>query len=316
MTIVKRKLIILTDPGQDEAVAILVILGSPDDFEVLGVVATAGNIELDYTEKNARKILELAGRSDIPVFAGCPRPMHRPLVTAAHVHGPTGLDGPDLPEPTMPLQKKHGVDWLVETVMAAEPGTITICSLSPLTNLAMALVREPEIAPRIKEIVMMAGAYFEMGNITPTAEFNIYVDPEAADVVLRSGIKMTMLPLDVTHQMLSTRARLDRFRALGNRCGVAVAEMMTFSEPFDLKKYGWDGAPLHGPCVPAFMLKPDLFQGREINVTVELGSELTMGMSVADYWRITDRPKNVFYVRSGDAAGYYDLIAERLARLP
>jgi purine nucleosidase len=312
----KQKLIILTDPGQDEAVAILVILGSPDDFEVLGVVASAGNVELDYAEKNARKILELAGRSDIPVFAGCPRPMHRPLVTAAHVHGPTGLDGPDLPEPKVPLQAQHGVDWLVETLMAAEPGTITICSLSPLTNLAMALVREPKIAPRIKEIVMMAGAYFEMGNITPTAEFNIYVDPEAADVVLTSGIKQTMLPLDVTHQMRSTKARLDRFRALGNRCGVAAAEMMTFSEPFDLKKYGWDGAPLHGPCVPAYMLKPELFRGRAINVTIETGSELTMGMSVADYWRITDRPRNVFYVRSGDADGYYDLLTERLARLP
>jgi purine nucleosidase len=283
---------------------------------VLGVVASAGNIELDYTEKNARKVLELAGRSDIPVFAGCPRPMHRPLVTAAHVHGPTGLDGPDLPEPRMPLQKQHGVDWLVETLMAAEPGTITICSLSPLTNLAMALVREPKIAPRIKEIVMMAGAYFEMGNITPTAEFNIYVDPEAADVVLRSGIKMTMLPLDVTHQMRSTKPRLERFRALGNRCGVAAAEMMAFSEPFDLKKYGWDGAPLHGPCVPAFMLKPELFTGREINVTVETGSELTMGMSVADYWRVTERPRNVFYVRGGDSNGYYDLLTERLARLP
>jgi purine nucleosidase len=312
----QQKLIILTDPGQDEAVAILVILGSPDDFEVLGIVASAGNVELDFAEKNARKLLELAGRSDIPVFAGCPRPMHRGLVTAAHVHGPTGLDGPELPEPKMPLQAQHGVDWLVETLMAAAPGTITIGSLSPLTNLAMALVREPRIAPRIKEIVMMAGAYFEMGNITPTAEFNIYVDPEAADVVLTSGIKVAMLPLDVTHQMLSTKARLARFRALGNRCGVGAAEMMTFSEPFDLRKYGWDGAPLHGPCVPAFMLKPDLFKGREINVTIETGSELTMGMSVADYWRITDRPRNVFYVRNGDADGYYDLLTQRLARLP
>src|ERR1700716_1608408 len=128
----KQKLIILTDPGQDEAVAILVILGSPDDFDVLGIVASAGNIELDYTEKNARKILELAGRTDIPVYAGCPRPMHRPLVTAAPVHGPTGLAGPHPPEPAMPLQPTHGVDYLVETLMRAEPGTITICSLSPL----------------------------------------------------------------------------------------------------------------------------------------------------------------------------------------
>jgi purine nucleosidase len=311
-----RKIIVTTDPGQDEAAAILAILGSPGDFEVLGIVAAIGNIGLEHTEKNVRKILELAGRTDIPVYAGCPRPMRRTLVTAEHVHGPTGLDGPDLPEPTMPLQAQHGVDYLVDALMAHEPGTITLVTLSPLTNLGLALVKEPAIAGRIREIVMMAGAYFELGNITPTAEFNVYVDPEAADVVLRSGIPIAMLPLDVTHQMLSTPERLARFRALGNRCGKATADMLTFSEPFDLKKYGWGGAPLHGPCVPAFMLRPDLFEGRQVNVTIETGSELTMGMSVVDYWRITDRPKNVFYVRSGDPVGYYDLLIERIGRLP
>jgi purine nucleosidase len=312
----QQKLIILTDPGQDEAVAILVILGSPDDFEVLGIVASAGNIELDFAEKNARKLLELAGRSDIPVFAGCPRPMHRGLVTAAHVHGPTGLDGPELPEPKMPLQAQHGVDWLVETLMAAAPGTITIGSLSPLTNLAMALVREPRIAPRIKEIVMMAGAYFEMGNITPTAEFNIYVDPEAADVVMRSGIPIVMAPLDLTHTVLSLRARIDAIAAIGNRAGAAVAGLLSFSERFDLTKYGSLGAPLHDPCVIAYLLKPGLFRGRLINVSIETGSALTLGMTVADWWQITDRPRNVHYLREADADGFYALLTERLARLP
>jgi len=214
------------------------------------------------------------------------------------------------------LEPSHGVDYLVETLMQSAPGSITICSLSPLTNLGMALVKEPRIAGRIAEIVMMAGAYFEGGNITPAAEFNVFVDPEAADVVLRSGIRITMLPLDVTHQMRSTKARLGRWRSLGNRCGVAAAEMMSFSESFDLKKYGWEGAPLHGPCVAAYLLEPDLFQGRAINVTIETGSALTMGMTVADYWRITDRPPNVFFVRDGDPVGYYELLTERLARLP
>ena len=312
----RRRLIVTSDPGQDQAAAILMILGRPDAFEVLGIVATAGNIGLAHTQRNCRKLLELAGRTDIPVFLGCPRPMRRDLVMAEHVHGPTGLDGPDLPEPAMPLADRHGVDFIIETILAAEPGTVTICSLSPLTNLAMALVQAPAIAPRITEIVMMAGAYFEVGNITPVAEFNVYVDPEAADVVLRSGIGITMLPLDVTHRMLSTPARLARLRALGNRCGVATAEMLAFSEGFDLKKYGWAGAPLHGPCVPAWMLRPDIFSGRTISVAVETGSPLTLGMTVADWWQITDRPRNVFYVRDGDSDAYYDLLTQAIAGLP
>lgn len=312
----KRKLIITTDPGQDQAAALLMILGQPESFEVLGLVATAGNIDIGYTEKNCRKLLELARRTDIPVHVGCPRPMRRTLVMAEHVHGPTGLDGPDLPEPTMPLAEKHGVDFIIDTVRSHEPGSITICSLSPLTNLAMALVKAPDIAARMAEVVMMAGAYFEVGNITPTAEFNVYVDPEAADVVLTSGMKLTMLPLDVTHRMLSTPERLARMRALGNRCGIATAEMLIFSQSFDLDKYGWDGAPLHGPCVPAFMLRPEIFQGRQINVSVETAGTLTQGMTAADWWRITDRPRNVFYVRDGDPVAYYDLLIDSLARLP
>ena len=311
-----RKIIITTDPGQDEAAAILLVLGSPEDFEVVGVVAVAGNVRLDKTQRNTRQILELAGRSDIPVFAGCGRPMHRALVTAEHVHGPEGLDGAMLPEPTMPLQPQHGINFIVETLRAAEPGSITICSLSPLTTLAMAMVQAPDIASRIREIVMMAGAYFEGGNIRVRAEFNVYVDPDAADVVLRSGVPIAMLPLDVTHRMRSTRARLEALGALGNRCGVALAGMLTFSEHFDLQKYGWDGAPLHGPCVPAYMLQPRLFNGRHVNVMVETGSELTMGMTVVDWWRVTDRPVNAFYVRDGDPDGYYALLTERVSRLP
>jgi len=312
----KRKLIILTDPGQDQAAALYMILGAPHVFDVLGIVATAGNIDLSYTTGNCLKLLELAERTDIPVFAGCPRPMAGTLVTAEHVHGPTGLDGPDLPDPVTRIEEEHGVQFIIRTLREEPAGEITICSLSPLTNLAMALVEAPEIAPRIKDIVAMAGAYFEVGNITPTAEFNVYVDPLAADIVLNAGIETTMLPLDVTHRMLSTPERLRAMRELGNCCGVAMAEMLEFSETFDLKKYGWEGAPLHGPCVPAFMLRPDLFEGRHINVSVELSPGLTYGMTVADWWGITDRPKNVFYVRDGRPEDYYTLLLECLATLP
>ena len=310
-----RKLIILTDPGQDQAAAILMILGRRDAFDVLGLVATAGNIHLDHTINNCLKLMELAGRPDIPVFAGCPHPIIRPLVMAEHVHGPTGLDGPDLPQPSIKLQDKHGVDFIIDTIRA-HPGEITICSLSPLTNLAMALRKAPDIAEKIVEIVAMLGAYFEVGNITPSAEFNCYVDPEAADIVLRAGIKTALLPLDVTHKMLSTPERLQAMRAPGNRNGIATAEMLEFSEAFDLKKYGWEGAPLHGPCVPAFMLAPEIFIGRQINVSVELQGTLTAGMTVADWWQITDRPKNAFYVRDGDPVAYYDLLTSALGNLP
>ncbi|MDP1729745.1 MAG: nucleoside hydrolase [Devosia sp.] len=311
-----RKIIIDTDPGQDDAVAILLALASPEDFDVLGIVAVAGNVSLPQNARNALKVVELSGRTEVPVYAGCERPMRRHLVTAEHVHGDTGLNGPGLPEPKIRLKKQHGVDFIVDTLLAHEPGTITLCTLGPLTNIAMALVKAPRIASRIKEIVMMGGAYFEVGNITPAAEFNIYVDPEAADVVMRSGIPIVMAPLDATHMILTTHDRLEKIDAIGNKAGKAVAQMLAFSERFDLQKYGTKGAPLHDPCVIAYLIKPELFEGRHINVTIETASELTMGMTVADYWGVTGRVKNVTFLRSGHAEGFYQLLVERLARLP
>jgi len=311
-----RKIIIDTDPGQDDAVAILLALASPDAFDVLGIVAVAGNIGLAQNARNALKVVELSGRTEVAVYAGCERPMRRALITAEHVHGATGLDGPDLPEPTKTLEAQHGVDFIIDTLRAEAPGAVTLCTLGPLTNIAMAFVKAPDIVPRIREIVMMGGAYFEVGNITPAAEFNIHVDPEAADIVLTSGVPVTMLPLDVTHGALTRADRLEGFARLGNKAGKAVSEMLAFSERFDLEKYGSDGAPLHDPCVIAWLLKPDLFTGRKINVTVETMSELTRGMTVADYWHITDRPKNVLFIRSVDDEGFYRLLTERLARLP
>jgi purine nucleosidase len=311
-----RKIIIDTDPGQDDAVAILMALSSPADFEIVGIVAVAGNVTLAQNARNALKVVELSGRKDIAVYAGCERPMRRTLVTAEHVHGETGLDGPDLPMPKLQVEPQHGVDFLIEALLTHEAGTVTLACLGPLTNVAMAMVKEPRIVPRIQEIVWMGGGYFEMGNITPAAEFNVYVDPDAADVVMRSGVPITMVPLDVTHMMQSTKPRLEAIRALGNKAGKAVYEMLSFSERFDLKKYESDGAPLHDPCVIAYMLQPDLFKGRHINVVIETGSELTVGMTVADYWGVTGRVKNCNFLRSGNADGFYALLTERLSRLP
>ena len=311
---VPRKIIIDTDPGQDDAVAILLALGS-SELDILGITAVAGNVPLKLTENNARKICELAGRPDIKVYSGAIRPLIRELVTAEEVHGKTGLNGPDLPEPTMKLQEQHAVDYLVETLMREEAGTITLCPLGPLTNVALALIREPRIAPRIKEIVLMGGGFFEGGNVTPAAEFNIYVDPHAADVVFRSGVPIVMMPLDVTHKALTTTKRIDAFRKLGTKVGLATAQMLEFFERYDEGKYGTDGGPLHDPCVIAYLLKPELFQGRHCNVTVETSSELTMGMTVIDWWGVTKRPKNAMVMRDIDHDGFFALLVERLGRL-
>ena len=309
-----HRIIIDTDPGQDDAVAILLALGSTE-LEIVGITAVAGNVPLKLTEKNARKICELAGRPDIKVFAGAIRPLARQLVTAEEVHGKTGLNGPQLAEPTMKLQDQYAVDFIVETLMKEPSGTITLCALGPLTNVALALIREPRIAPRIKEIVLMGGGFFEGGNVTPTAEFNIYVDPHAADIVFKSGIPIVMMPLDVTHKALTTAKRTQAFRTLGTRVGNATADMLEFFERFDEEKYGTDGGPLHDPCVIAYLLQPELFKGRNCNVTVETDSELTMGMTVIDWWGVTKRPKNAMVMRDIDHDAFFALLVERLGRL-
>ncbi|WP_299637275.1 nucleoside hydrolase [uncultured Ruegeria sp.] len=310
-----RKIIIDTDPGQDDAVAILLALASPEEIEILGITAVAGNVPLELTAKNARIVCELAGRTDVPVYTGCDRPLNRPLVTAEHVHGKTGLDGPDLPDPQMPLAEGHAVDFIIDTLRAHEPGTVTLCPLGPLTNIATAFSKAPDIVDRVQEIVLMGGAYFEVGNITPTAEFNIHVDPEAADIVFKSGRPIVVMSLDVTHKALVTRPRNDAFRALGNKVGLAVAEMTDFFERFDKEKYGSQGAPLHDPCVTAYLTRPELFSGRHVNVEIETQSELTMGMTVADWWGVTDRAPNALFMGEIDADGFFDLLTERLARL-
>jgi len=310
-----RKIIIDTDPGQDDAVAILLALASPEDIDLLGITAVAGNVPLPLTEKNARIVCELAGKPDTKVFAGCDAPMKRKLVTAEHVHGKTGLDGPPMKDPTMPLEDQHGVDFIIETLRNEPPGTVTLCPIGPLTNIATAFERAPDIVEHVQEIVLMGGAYFEVGNITPAAEFNIYVDPEAADIVFRSSVPLVVMSLDVTHKALTTKPRIDAFRAMGTKVGDMVAAWTDFFERFDMEKYGSEGAPLHDPCTIAYLIKPDLFTGRHINVEIETQSELTLGMTVADWWRVTDRPANAMFIGDIDAEGFFALLAERLARL-
>ena len=311
-----RKIIIDTDPGIDDAVALLLALASPAELEVLGIVAVAGNLPLEETLRNARRVCELAGCADIPVYAGCARPLLRPLETAAAIHGDLLGDRLGLPEPPMPLQSRHGVDFTIETLRAAEPGSVSLCALGPLTDIAIALIKAPDVAARITELVILGGAAFEIGNVTPAAEFNIHVDPHAAAVVLESGVPITMIPLDVTHQVLSTPPRITQLRALENRCGPAVAALLDQFEAARTGRFGARGTALHDPCAVAYLLRPDLFRGRQVNVAVETASPLTSGMTVVDWWGVTGRAGNAVFMTEVEADPLYQLVIDRLARLP
>lgn len=309
-----RKIIIDTDPGQDDAIAILTALAAPS-LDVLGIVPVAGNVPLPLTLKNALQLVELAGMPETPVIAGCARPMLRPLVTAEHVHGKTGMDGPTLPEPSVQPVEGHGVDWMIDTIRNHPPKTITLAVLGPMTNLALALIKAPDITERIQQVVFMGGAYFEVGNITPSAEFNIYVDPHAAHVVFTSGIDLVMMPLDVTHKALIRPEWLKRLAAVGTPVCDAAAAMLDFYERFDVDKYGAGGGPLHDPCVTAYLLQPELFTGKQCSVRVETGSELTLGFTAVDWWQVEDHPHNALVIGDLDSEGFFELLLRLLKTL-
>ena len=308
-----RAIIIDTDPSPDDAVAFLMALGSPADLDLLAITTVGGNIPLALTTKNALKALELVGRGDVPVYAGASGPLSRTLATAEHVHGADGFGGYDLPEPKLTAADGFGPDAIVELVMTRPERTVTMCCLAPLTNLALALAKEPRLAGRLAEIVLMGGAYSEGGNISPCAEYNIFVDPEAAQRVFLCGAPIVMIPLDCTHQALTTKARMGRLRAAGPPHMKALYHLLAANKRFDEEKYGTDGGPLHDPTVVAYLLRPELFGGRDVAVEISC-DELTRGMTIVDWWGVTGKPVNARVVREIDAEGYFDLVIERLAR--
>lgn len=308
----KKMLIIDCDPGQDDAVMLLMALACPERFDILGITTVAGNVPLALTQRNARLMCDLAGAESTPVFAGCDRPIVRELVTAEAVHGKTGIDGAEIAEPRTPLQEQHAVDFIVDTLMASAAESITLVPTGPLTNIGTAIVREPRIVPKIREIVLMGGAMREGGNTSPSAEFNILVDPHAAHHVLSCGRPVTIAPLDVTHQVMVTHAVLERIRAMQSPVARATAGMLDFFNRHDVEKYRGEGAPLHDPCTIAYLLQPELFTGKFCNVEVEIESCLTHGHTAVDFWGVSGRPANVNWLHQVDADGFFDLLIECL----
>lgn len=309
-----ERIIIDCDPGQDDAINLLLALSSPHELEVLGITTVAGNVPLQLTERNARMMCDIAGRKDVPVFAGCSHPMQRPLVTAENVHGRTGIDGVAVFEPAQPLESRHAVDFIVDTLLAAGDASVTLVPTGPLTNIATAMKKAPSIVAGIRRIVLMGGAMREGGNTTPSAEFNILVDPEAAEIVFACGRPIVAMGLDVTHQVLASAARIARIKALGNRAALATAGMLEFFSRHDSAKYGADGAPLHDPCTVAYLLEPELFQGKDCNIAIETQSPLTLGHTAVDFWNVSGRPKNAKWIHAVDADGFYELLTARLSR--
>ncbi|CAI3787937.1 Pyrimidine-specific ribonucleoside hydrolase RihB [Pseudomonas sp. MM227] len=312
----KIDLIIDTDPGADDVVALLLALASPEEINVRALTTVAGNVRLDKTSRNARLAREWAGREDVPVYAGAPKPLVREPIYAANVHGEEGVPGIAVHEPSKGLAQGNAVQYLIDTLSNAEPHSITLAMLGPQTNLALALIQAPGITQGIKEVIVMGGAHFNGGNITPVAEFNLFADPHAAQVVLASGVKLTYVPLDVTHKVLTSPARLQQLATLQNKAGPRVVDILQAYVKADMEHYGLPGGPVHDASVIAYLLAPELFSGRKVNLTIDSREGPSFGQTVADWYGTLEQPANVFWVNEGNAQGFFDLLTQRLQRLP
>ena len=310
MTAARRRVVLDCDPGHDDAMAILLAAASPR-IELVGITTVAGNQTLELTTLNARRVCSVAGIDDVPIAAGCDRPLSRALIVAADIHGASGLDGVDWDDPTVPLDPRHGVDLIIE---AASPGQgpLAIVAVGPLTNVASALRRAPDIAGRIERIAIMGGA-IGLGNTTPSAEFNIHVDPEAADEVFRAGIPITLVPLEVTHQALATEAVLERIAALDTPVArMSVALMRYFAETY-LRVFGFEAPAVHDPCAVAAVIDPAIVPTRHMNVAVDTESSLSLGRTVCDVHAKTGRAPNADVGMGLDVGALWDQMLVALA---
>lgn len=306
-----RRIILDSDPGQDDALALFLALASPE-IELAAVVSVAGNVPQPLVTTNTLALLAVANREDVPVYRGCERPLLREQFTAEYVHGDTGIDGANIPAAERSEEALHGVDFIIESCLGAPDGTITLCPVGPLTNIGMAIAKEPSIIPKIREIVWMGGAVEEPGNTTPLAEFNAYVDPHAAHIVFTSGVPITMVPLDVTHKAILPPSALESLRAVGTPVTDACVGMAEFYETYDVAKYGFDGAIMHDPCAVAYLVDPSLFTSRRLSIGVEHALESEIGNT---YVRTDGSEPNATVLLGVDAERLMDLLVSAWSSL-
>ena len=307
------KIILDCDPGHDDAIAILLAHGNPD-IDLLAITTVGGNQTLDKTTLNARRVCSIAGITGVPVAAGCDRPLIRPLVTAAQIHGESGLDGPSFGLPTVPVSDRHAVDLIVDLVMSF-PGEVTLVPTGPLTNIALAMRRQPAIVERAREVVLMGGSYTR-GNHNPAAEFNMMVDPEAAAIVFDAGWPVTMVGLDLTHQALATQPVIDRIAALGTEVSSMVVALLTFFRDAYRLRSGFDAPPVHDPCAVARVIRPDLLECVDAFVAVETAGRWTSGMTVTDFHgKLLGHPPNARVATSLNVDAFWDLIVAALQNI-
>lgn len=302
------------DPGVDDAVALLMALSSPS-LELRGITVVAGNVPLERTLRNALQLRDLAGRPDVPIYSGCERPLFREPIYG-QFHGTSGLGNVVLPEPLGSAEPGHAVDFLVRQLLdaAASGRKITLCTTGPLTNIGLALRHSPGIAEGIERIVMMGGAFHQAGNRTMTSEFNVLTDPHAAHIVFSSGLPITVMSLDASHQAIATPERVAAIGRLPGHVAQTVAQIMIFWNRNDPKRYGGPGGPLHDPLVAAYLLRPELFGGEAARVFVECQSELSMGQTIADWWGKSGEASNATIIGKVDADGFFALLSECLVR--
>ncbi|MGM1048247.1 MAG: nucleoside hydrolase [Bacillota bacterium] len=304
----KRKIIIDCDPGHDDAIAILLAAGNPT-IDLVAITTVAGNAEIEKTTQNALKVCEIAGVRDVPIAKGAGQPMVRKRETAADIHGDSGMDGPVLPEPTLNIVEEHAVDLIIRKLLESD-GDITLVPVGPLTNIAMAMRREPAILPKIQEIVIMGGGTF--GNWTPAAEFNIYVDAEAAAVVFESGVPITMMGLDVTHQALATVEVSDKIASIENPVAKFVSELLVFFRQTYKDVFDFEHPPVHDVCSVAYCIDPTVFNCKKLRVDIETRGDFTYGMTVVDTLGVTHKEPNVNFALGLDHGKFWNMLYQTL----
>lgn len=302
------------DPGVDDGVALLLAFAARDTLDLLGITTVAGNVSAELTARNACILREIASGEDVPVYAGCQRPLKRNPIEAGHFHGESGLGELPLFEPRQPAETEHAVDWLIRTLLAAPAQSVSLVVTGPLTNIATALLREPAIVRGIREIAIMGGARSEGGNITASAEYNIYADPHAAQVVFASDVEILAFGLDVTHQVRATPERIDEIARVGNPSAVATAQLLHFATYLPANSPAAQGSPLHDPCPIAWLIEPTLFEFRRCHIEVETESALTAGHTAVEFRADVAPRQNVRWGVRADAAGIFDLLRRKLAQ--